>query len=177
MHYSPSRNACYDEALRAQYEATGTWPEDAIKISNDLFICVALNRSSNQIMVPGKNGLPELTSLPLPILEILHAQAVARLAAWEASERATGIEHARHHWLTTPEALQDIRDALLAGVVPGGIWVDAERNRVPMALTELQALWVACVERGAAIYRRRLELEAQISQLDREQLEQFSPSW
>ncbi|WP_246038445.1 DUF4376 domain-containing protein [Chitiniphilus eburneus] len=104
-------------------------------------------------------------------------ELLSRLPAWETAERAAGIDHAGRRWLTTPEALQDIRDSLLAGMVPGGVWVDAAREVIPMTLGELQTLWTACVERGAAIYQRRLELEAQIAQMDREQLASFMPSW
>ncbi|WP_444543436.1 hypothetical protein [Laribacter hongkongensis] len=47
------------------------------------------------------------------------------LSVWRKSERAAGIEHASYRWLTTPSALQDIRDVLLAGAVPGDQWVTA----------------------------------------------------
>ncbi|GLS03779.1 hypothetical protein GCM10007860_09240 [Chitiniphilus shinanonensis] len=151
--------------------------EGAQFIDDDVYAELFAAQSEGRIISVGANGMPITIAPPEVPLCVQRNNALTQLSSWEISERAAGIEHARHHWLTTPEALQDIRDALLAGVVPGGIWVDAERNRVPMALTELQALWTACVERGAAIYQRRLELEAQISQLDREQLEQFSPSW
>ncbi|GAA5784864.1 DUF4376 domain-containing protein [Chitiniphilus shinanonensis] len=84
-------------------------------------------------------------ALPLPAMR---AAALGTLPAWELAERAAGIDHASRHWLTTPEALQDIRDALLAGLVPGGVWIDAAREVVPMTLAELQGLWAACVTRA-----------------------------
>lgn len=46
-----------------------------------------------------------------------------------------------------------------------------------MDIAGLQALWAAIVTRGALIYQRRLELEAAISQMTREQLEAFAPGW
>ena len=39
--------------------------------------------------------------------------AMQRVENWELTERAAGIEYAGHRWLTTPLALQDIRDVLL----------------------------------------------------------------
>ncbi|WP_353326204.1 DUF4376 domain-containing protein [Chitiniphilus shinanonensis] len=113
-------------------------------------------------------------ALPLPAMR---AAALATLPAWELTERAAGIAHAGRRWLTTPDALQDIRDALLAGLVPGGVWIDAAREVVPMTLIELQALWAACVTRVAAIYPRRLVMEAEIATLDATQLAAFTQGW
>ncbi|WP_193583531.1 DUF4376 domain-containing protein [Laribacter hongkongensis] len=110
-------------------------------------------------------------------LDALRNRALLLLPAWEKSERAAGIEHAGHRWLTTSAALQDIRDVLLAGAVPGEQWVTADRQIVPMTLPELQSLWQAITSRGAQIYQRRLEMEQQIAGMDREQLEVFQPGW
>lgn len=54
---------------------------------------------------------------------------------------------------------------------------DGDRQIVPMAFTELQPLWQAITTRGAAIYQRRLEMEQQITGMDREQLEAFQLGW
>ena len=110
-------------------------------------------------------------------LETLRDQAMSLLPAWEKSERAAGIEHAGQRWLTTPSALQDFRDVLLAGAVPGEQWVTADRKIVPMTFSDLQSLWQAITVRGAQIYQRRLEMEQQIAGMDREQLEAFQPGW
>ncbi|MCG9025476.1 DUF4376 domain-containing protein [Laribacter hongkongensis] len=110
-------------------------------------------------------------------LDTLRDRALLLLPEWEKSERAAGIEHAGQRWLTTSAALQDIRDVLLAGTVPGEQWVTADRQIVPMTLPELQSLWQAITARGAAIYQRRLEMEQQIAGMSREQLEAFVPGW
>ncbi|GHD63902.1 DUF4376 domain-containing protein [Jeongeupia chitinilytica] len=110
-------------------------------------------------------------------LDSLRDQALATLPGWELTERAASLDHASHRWRTTPEALQDIRDALLAGIVPGNVWVDADRAAVPTTLAQLQQLWAACVTRGAEIYQRRLAMESDIATMTREQLESFVPGW
>ena len=69
--------------------------------------------------------------------------AMQRVENWELTERAAGIEYAGHRWLTTPLALQDIRDVLLAGAVPTKQQVTADRQTVPMTLPKLQSLWQA----------------------------------
>ncbi|TJZ79197.1 DUF4376 domain-containing protein [Chitiniphilus eburneus] len=131
----------------------------------------------NVVSLSEADALSKANPSTPPSLETLRSAAQAQLPAWESAERAAGIDHAGHQWLTTSAALQDIRDALLAGLVPDGVWIDAERHKVPMTLDTLRALWAACVSRGATIYQRRLEMEAEIESMEREQLEQFFPSW
>ncbi|MCG9083934.1 DUF4376 domain-containing protein [Laribacter hongkongensis] len=118
-----------------------------------------------------------LTESPPISLDTLRENALSQLPVWEKSERAAGIEHAGKRWLTTSAALQDIRDVLLAGAVPGEKWVTADRQIVPMTLPDLQSLWQAITARGALIYQRRLEIEQQIAEMTREQLEAFQPGW
>ncbi len=124
-----------------------------------------------------------IASQPLPYMETpqyldgLRWHALDKLPQWEESERTAGIEHAGQRWLTTPLALQDIRDVLLAGAVPNEQWATADRQIVPMTLPELQSLWQAITARGAQIYQRRLEMEQQIAGMSREQLEAFVPGW
>lgn len=110
-------------------------------------------------------------------LDALRDRALSQLPVWEKAERAAGIEHAGQRWLTSSAALQDIRDVLLAGAIPGEQWVTADRQIVPMTLPELQSLWQAITARGAQIYLRRLEMEQQIAGMIREQLEVFQPGW
>lgn len=116
-------------------------------------------------------------SPPPPTVDELRKRARATLPAWEESERAGGIEHAGHEWLTTPAAVQDIRDALLAGMVPTGAWINAAREPVPMNLPDLQTLWTAMVTRGAEIYQRRLQMEVAIANMTAVQLAAFKPGW
>ncbi|XZG71738.1 DUF4376 domain-containing protein [Chitinibacteraceae bacterium HSL-7] len=118
-----------------------------------------------------------LEAAPPAPLQTLIDRAMAQLPGWESTQRAAGIQHAGHGWVTTPAALQDIRDALLAGVVPGSVWFTAARVAVPMSLADLQALWAACVTRAGEIYARRMELETQLETMTREQLEAFTPGW
>lgn len=115
---------------------------------------------------------------PVPALANLRVAALATLPAWEAAERSAGIDHAGRKWLTTPAALQDIRDALMAEAAPpGGVWIDASRQPAPMTLADLKALWGAIFARGAAIYQRRLEMEQAIATMPRAGLEAFKPGW
>ncbi|MCG9078802.1 DUF4376 domain-containing protein [Laribacter hongkongensis] len=92
---------------------------------------------------PDEQACPILTDPPPISLDAPRDRALSSLPAWEKSERAAGIEHAGQRWLTTPLALQDIRDVLLAGAVPTKQQVTADRQTVPMTLPKLQSLWRA----------------------------------
>lgn len=69
MFYSPSQNACYAPEFRADYEAHGTWPEDAREISDELHALVVTNRPADKIMLPGLDGLPMLAGRAGPTKE------------------------------------------------------------------------------------------------------------
>ncbi|WP_027824299.1 DUF4376 domain-containing protein [Laribacter hongkongensis] len=152
-------------------------PDDAVEITAEQHAALLAGQSAGRIITADEHGHPVLADPPTISLDALRDRALDHLPAWEKSERAAGIEHAGQRWLTTSAALQDIRDVLLAGAVPGEQWVTADRQIVPMTFVGLQSLWQAITARGAAIYQHRLEMERQIAGMDREQLEAFQPGW
>ncbi|MCG9100463.1 DUF4376 domain-containing protein [Laribacter hongkongensis] len=171
MFYSATTHGFYDRSIN------NTIPADAVEITSEQHAALLSGQSAGQLITADENGYPILADPPTASLDALRDRALDMLHAWEKSGRAAGIEHADQHWLTTPLALQDIRDVLLAGAVPGEQWVTADRQIVPMALPELQSLWQAITARGAQIYQRRLEMEQQVAGMSREQLEVFQPGW
>ncbi|UXY16723.1 DUF4376 domain-containing protein [Chitiniphilus purpureus] len=109
--------------------------------------------------------------------EGMRATVLAAIEVWERQERASGVEFGGRHWLTTPSALQDIRDVLQATLIPGDVWVDASREVVPMDRLTLQALWDAIVVRGGEIWQRRLQMEAEVTALSDAALATYSVGW
>ncbi|MCG9124289.1 DUF4376 domain-containing protein [Laribacter hongkongensis] len=171
LYFSQITGGFYDSAFHTNI------PADAVEISADEHAALLAGQSAGQRIVPDADGFPVLADPPPPTLTNLRTAALALLPTWEQTERAAGLDHAGHRWLTTPAALQDIRDVLLAGAVPDEQWVTADRQIVPMTLPELQSLWQAITARGAAICQRRLEMEQQVAGMTREQLEAFQPGW
>lgn len=171
MFYSATTHGFYDRSIN------NTIPADAVEITAEQHAALLAGQSAGQLIMADEQGRPILADLPPVTLDALRDRALSLLPAWEKSERAAGIEHAGQHWLTSSSALQDIRDVLLAGAVPGEQWVTADRQIVPMTLPELQSLWQAITARGAAIYQHRLEMEQQVAGMSREQLETFQPGW
>ena len=172
MFYSEQTGGFYDEAIHGD-----SIPADAVEITREQHAALLAGQSAGQLITADENGYPVLVDPPPVSIDTLRTRALSQLPVWEKSERTAGIEHAGHRWLTTPLALQDIRDVLLAGAVPNEQWATADRQIVPMTLPELQSLWQAITARGAQIYQRRLEMEQQIADMSREQLEAFVPGW
>ncbi|MDR3429015.1 DUF4376 domain-containing protein [Silvimonas sp.] len=165
MYYSKSTGGFYD--------ATMELPEDAVAITDARYRLLLDSQSAGKAIVANKRGYPISVDPAPPDTEQLRATALASLRVWEQTERTAGISYNEHLWLTTPNALQDIRDALLADIVPGDIWIDAAKNIVPMTMLELRGLWAACVGRGAEIFQRRLQMEAEIMDMKQDQLAAF----
>ncbi|AOY00091.1 DUF4376 domain-containing protein [Jeongeupia sp. USM3] len=170
--YAKSTSGFYDAAIHGD-----AIPADAVEISVETHTALLSAQATGKHIVADASGQPIAIDPPPPSLDDIRVAALSTLPAWESTERAAGLDHASHRWRTTPEALQDIRDALLAGIVPGDVWVDADRAAVPTTLAQLQALWAVCVTRGAEIYQRRLTMEVEIATMTRGQLEVFTPGW
>jgi hypothetical protein len=66
MFYSANFNTWYDPAFRAEYDAAGTWPNDAVEYPRELFDELVSNRPPNMQMVAGPGGVPELIPIPQP---------------------------------------------------------------------------------------------------------------
>ena len=171
MLYSATTCGFYDRSINIAI------PADAVEITAERHAALLAGQSAGQLITADESGYPVLADPPPASLDTLRDRALSQLPAWEKAERAAGIEHAGQRWLTTPSALQDFRDVLLAGAVPNEQWATADRQIVPMTLPELQSLWQAITARGAQIYQRRLEMEQQIADMSREQLEAFVPGW
>lgn len=81
VYFSASENGFYDDAYRADYIAAGTWPDDAVAIS-DLWYQHLLNgQSLGRIVTVNEYGQPVLADPPAPTKAQLIAEADARKAA------------------------------------------------------------------------------------------------
>lgn len=97
MYYSKTTGGFYDDP--AAYIAAGTWPADAVEITDELYNQVARNRPPGKIVVADANGLPMLADPPAPTLDELKAAKNAEARAYLAStdwyvirKTETGVE-------------------------------------------------------------------------------------
>lgn len=66
MHfYSAKNNAFYDEGLKESYLAAESWPDDAVEVSNEVFMEFISMPPAGKIRVP-VDGLPAWTDIPPP---------------------------------------------------------------------------------------------------------------
>lgn len=77
--YSAKNNAFYPDVLRDEYEQAGSWPDDLVEITDDLYDALFAGQSDGKVITPGDDGRPVLTDPPPPTNEQLVAQANSRI--------------------------------------------------------------------------------------------------
>lgn len=81
-NYSPSENAFYAVALKNTYELSGTWPADALDISDDISVEYMAEPPIGKVRVAGADGSPVWADKP----ELTHDELIAAADA-EKQER------------------------------------------------------------------------------------------
>ncbi|HEM6828688.1 TPA: tail fiber assembly protein [Citrobacter koseri] len=76
--YSPSHNAFYLTALKAEYELSDNWPEDGMEISDDLFIQYTSTPPDGKERGVDSDGMPCWVDLPEPTTKELIAAAESK---------------------------------------------------------------------------------------------------
>ncbi|WP_338300908.1 tail fiber assembly protein [Escherichia coli] len=76
--YSPSENAFYATAIRTDYIAAGTWPEDGVEVENRAAEAYMGDAPEGKVRAAGDNGLPCWVDIPPPTAIELVAQAEAK---------------------------------------------------------------------------------------------------
>lgn len=176
MKFSATTRGFYPDDMLDAYRAAGTLPADLVEITQAYYQQLIAAPALGQEITLDAHGMPVATDPPGPTLENLRIAALASVPVWEETKRGSGITFDGHHWATTASALQDIRDALLAGFVPGEVWRDIEGAPVSRSLPQLQALWAAMVTGNQALRTQRIQMEQAIGSMTRPQLLAFDPA-
>ncbi|QLG87640.1 hypothetical protein HQ393_04880 [Chitinibacter bivalviorum] len=90
MFYSVKNNTWYAPDFRADYEAAGTWPDDAKEYPREVYDEVVTNRPADKVMIADKNGDPILADPPPPTSE---QEAKIYAAAIQAHLDAAAVAH------------------------------------------------------------------------------------
>lgn len=77
--YSPETNAFYAEALRDDYVAAGTWPDDGVEVDEETYLKFT-PPAEGKMRAPGDDGYPILVDIPPPTKDELIAAAAAKKA-------------------------------------------------------------------------------------------------
>ncbi|EPJ9744663.1 phage tail protein [Pseudomonas aeruginosa] len=63
--FSPSRVAFYPVSMRETYEASGSWPDDGVLISEEVHTRIMQEQEDGRVVCAGPDGQP-MTKEPLP---------------------------------------------------------------------------------------------------------------
>lgn len=75
IFYSATTNGFYPYSLFDVYISAGTWPEDAVEITERWYSYLLDGQSAGKVIIANEYGSPELSAPPLPTEKELIAQA------------------------------------------------------------------------------------------------------
>lgn len=108
FYYSAATNAFYPVALRADYDAAGTWPVDAQALSDRWYQLLIAGQSEGKIIVANEYSQPVLSDPPAPSPEELNARALTQKAKLmqEADSAIAPLSRAVKLGIATPGEVQ-----------------------------------------------------------------------
>lgn len=78
MFFSPSTGGFYNDLMKADYEAAGSWPDDVISVSDRWYNWLIQGQSEGKIITVNEYGQPILSEPLPPSVEQLIYEAEAR---------------------------------------------------------------------------------------------------
>ncbi|MGG6084969.1 DUF4376 domain-containing protein [Salmonella enterica] len=172
-HYSPSKNAFYPDELKQVYIDAGTFPDDTVEVSDDVWLEFAGNHPpEGKQRAAGSDNLPCWVDIPLPDIEDARSRKHGEINAWRnvqenANYTFTFDNHKWDYGKATQERLTLSVQMAKANKLPAGfIWTDADNNDVPMTAGELlnlsDAIDQAMFTKGLQIHMRQREMKEEI---------------
>ncbi|WZX60077.1 DUF4376 domain-containing protein [Salmonella enterica subsp. diarizonae serovar 58:r:z53] len=188
-HYSPSQNTFYPEDLKQAYIDAGSFPDDTVDVSDDVWLEFAGNHPpEGKQRAAGKNGLPCWLDIPLPDIEDARRQKHDEINRWRSQQENANytFQFNNHNWdygKTTQERLSISVQMAKQNKLPAVfIWTDADNNDVPMTADELlnlsDAIDQAMFTRGLQIHMRQRAMKEEIDKLtDVKAIQGYSIGW
>lgn len=175
-HYSPSKNAFYPDELKQVYIDAGTFPDDTVEVSDDVWLEFAGNHPpEGKQRAAGSDNLPCWVDIPLPDIEDARSRKHDEINAWRNKQESANyiFTFDNHKWdygKATQERLSLSVQMAKANKLPAGfIWTDADNNDVPMTAGELlnlsDAIDQAMFTMGLKIHMRQREMKEEIDKL------------
>ncbi|HGL6839090.1 tail fiber assembly protein [Citrobacter koseri] len=78
MFFSPSTGGFYDDVMKADYEAAGSWPDDVTPVSDRWYQYLIQGQSDGKIITVNEYGQPVLSDPAPPSTEQLIQEAETR---------------------------------------------------------------------------------------------------
>ncbi|EMF4471083.1 DUF4376 domain-containing protein [Salmonella enterica] len=175
-HYSPTQNTFYPDELKQVYIDAGTFPDDTVEVSDDVWLEFAGNHPpEGKQRAAGHDNLPCWVDIPLPDIEDASKQKHDEINAWRNKQESANYTFTfdNHKWdygKATQERLTLSVQMAKANKLPAGfIWTDADNNDVPMTAGELlnlsDAIDQAMFTKGLQIHMRQREMKEEIDKL------------
>ncbi|EJD1357924.1 DUF4376 domain-containing protein [Salmonella enterica] len=175
-HYSPTQNTFYPDELKQVYIDAGTFPDDTVEVSDDVWLEFAGNHPpEGKQRAAGSDNLPCWVDIPLPDIEDARSQKHAEINRWRNTQENANyvFQFNNHNWdygKATQERLSlSIQMAKTNKLPAGFIWTDADNNDVPMTAGELlnlsDAIDQAMFTMGLKIHTRQREMKEEIDKL------------
>lgn len=168
MHYSATNNAFYPPELKRAYEAAGTWPDDAIEVSDEEWQTYGKGEqpAGKQRGTDETGRLSWVTIPPPPLAEIAIRKRRTIEAGRKASEHA-GIIHNGIRYAGGPSNRQALQEALGLADSTGHetfqSWKDSDgRFHVNHPVADVRQALLSIVERRGRLIAREGELNADI---------------
>ncbi|EMW9516999.1 DUF4376 domain-containing protein [Salmonella enterica subsp. enterica serovar Newport] len=172
-HYSPSKNAFYPDELKQVYIDAGTFPDDTVEVSDDVWLEFAGNHPpEGKQRAAGHDNLPCWVDIPLPDIEDARSRKHDEINAWRNKQESANYTFTfdNHKWdygKATQERLSLSVQMAKQNKLPAGfIWTDADNNDVPMTAGELlnlsDAIDQAMFTKGLQIHMRQREMKEEI---------------
>lgn len=175
-HYSPTQNTFYPDELKQVYIDAGTFPDDTVEVSDDVWLEFAGNHPpEGKQRAAGHDNLPCWVDIPLPDIEDARSRKHDEINAWRnVQENANYVfqfnDHKWDYGKATQERLSLSVQMAKQNKLPAGfIWTDADNNDVPMSAGELlnlsDAIDQAMFATGLQIHMRQREMKEGIDKL------------
>ncbi|VEA74661.1 phage tail assembly protein [Salmonella enterica subsp. arizonae] len=188
-HYSPTQNTFYPDELKQVYIDAGTFPDDTVEVSDDVWMEFAGNHPpEGKQRAAGHDNLPCWVDIRYRILKTRAAENTTTSTAG-ATSRKTRITPSRltitkwDYGKATQERLSLSVQMAKQNKLPAGfIWTDADNNDVPMTAGELlslsDAIDQAMFTKGLQIHMRQREMKEEIDGMtDVKAIQDYKVDW
>ncbi|EDU1413426.1 DUF4376 domain-containing protein [Salmonella enterica] len=175
-HYSPTQNTFYPDELKQVYIDAGTFPDDTVEVSDDVWLEFAGNHPpEGKERAAGSDNQPCWVDIPLPDIEDARNQKHAEINAWRDQQEngSTTFDWNGHKWdagKASQDRLAPVLVVAKAGQLPDGFfWTDASNEDVPVTVDDLLAIDAGMtqvmVTQGFKIHERQRQMKKDISEL------------
>lgn len=168
MYYSASSNAFYPDELYGAYKDAGTWPDDAIEVTEDEWKTFGQSeRPDGMQRGSDADGRPTWAAIPPTPIEVIAARKRSNIENERKTAEQAGVVINKVRYAGDPSNRQALREALdLAeetGLEAFPSWKDSDGEfRADLPVADIHKALMAIAERRSQLIAVEGELNAQI---------------